>query len=420
MAAKAVLRPTVLTRLGEIQTADLVVGIPSFNNAGSIAHVIRAVSAGLSKYFPDMRSVVVNSDGGSTDGTADVAQTADPGDLHMVFVAHPLFPVHKIITSYEGVPGRGNAFRTICEIASRLGARAVAVVEADTRSITPEWIELLLAPVLHDGIDIVLPLYARHKYDGLLNTLLLYPLTRALYGVDVRQVTGGDIALSGTRVSGLLATDVWETDVARYAIDVWLVSHALANGWRAAQSFLGAKIHDAPQSSDPADLVVETVGPVFAMMEELTSIWFGARGVRQVPSYGFEYAVSVEPMSVNIERILNAFRYGMNVLPPVWREILTPEMLRSLGTLSRLKTVTFRFPDDLWVRVVYRFAAAFHRRLMPRDHLLRSLTPLYLGKVGSYLLETGESGPEEVQAAVVSLAQTFESLKGTLEQDWQR
>src|SRR5206468_3229558 len=137
---------------------------------------------------------------------------------------------------------------------------------------------------------------------------------------------------------------------------------------RPAQSFLGAKIHDVPATPpDPADLVVETVGPVFAMMEELTAVWIGARGARQVPSYGFEYAVSVEPTPVNVERILNAFRYGMNVLPSVWREILNPDVMRALNTISHLRSVTFRFPDDLWVRAVYQFAAAFHRRAMPRE-----------------------------------------------------
>ena len=421
MPDQAVLRPALLSRLGEIGRADIVVGIPSYNNAGSIAHVLRAVSAGVQKYFPDLTSVVLNSDGGSTDGTPERAQDTNTGDMHTVFVQHPLYPVHRIVTSYEGVPARGNAFRTILATAQRLGAHAVAIVDADTRSITPEWIESLLHPILHDDVDLVLPRYARHKYDGLLNTLLLYPLTRALYGVDVRQVTGGDIALAGSRIPDLLAQDVWETDVSRYAIDVWLVTHALADGWKPAQSFLGAKIHaPSEKATDPADLVVETVGPVFALMEELTAVWLGQRGVRTVPAYGFEYAVSVDPINVNVERIINAFRYGQNVLPPVWREILSPDTMRALGALSHLKTVTFRFPDELWVRVIAQFAAAYHRRLMSRDHLLRSLTPLYMGKVGSYLLESAEWDADEVEAGTHTLAEAFAAGKTGLEREWQR
>ncbi len=62
-------RKTVTDQLEKIKTADILVGIPSFNNARTIGHVVRAVQAGLAKYFPDRKAVLIDSDGGSTDGT---------------------------------------------------------------------------------------------------------------------------------------------------------------------------------------------------------------------------------------------------------------------------------------------------------------------------------------------------------------
>lgn len=62
-------RKEVQEQLDLIKTADIVVGIPSFNNARTIGHVVRAVQAGLAKYFPDRKSVLVNSDGGSHNRT---------------------------------------------------------------------------------------------------------------------------------------------------------------------------------------------------------------------------------------------------------------------------------------------------------------------------------------------------------------
>ena len=56
-------------KMDEIKETEIIVGIPSFNNAKTIGHVVRAVQAGLTKYFPENRAVIVNSDGGSTDGT---------------------------------------------------------------------------------------------------------------------------------------------------------------------------------------------------------------------------------------------------------------------------------------------------------------------------------------------------------------
>ena len=58
--------------LGRVATADVVVGIPSFNNAATIGHVANAVATGLREGFPGLRAAVVSSDGGSGDGTSQV------------------------------------------------------------------------------------------------------------------------------------------------------------------------------------------------------------------------------------------------------------------------------------------------------------------------------------------------------------
>src|SRR5688572_14023126 len=113
--------------LAGIRRADVLVGIPSFNNAGTIGHVVRAVNAGLAKYFPDCRSVIVNSDGGSNDGTPNVVLKSQIHDYQTILVQHPLRPIHKIITPYHGIPGKGSAFRTIFGIAKELQVKACAV-----------------------------------------------------------------------------------------------------------------------------------------------------------------------------------------------------------------------------------------------------------------------------------------------------
>jgi len=85
-------------------------------------------------------------------------------DLHPLLVRHRVEPFHKIAMPYAGIPGKGSAFRAIFELADHFGARACAVVDSDLRSITPEWMELLLKPVLNEGFDFVAPQYHRHKY----------------------------------------------------------------------------------------------------------------------------------------------------------------------------------------------------------------------------------------------------------------
>lgn len=169
-------RTDVQEQLERIGQADIIVGIPSFNNARTIGHVVRAVQGGLAKYFPDHKAVIVNSDGGSSDGTSEVVQGSSIDDFNAIFLHHRVEPISKIVFPYSGIPGKGSAFRTIFEIAEALDAKACAVVDSDLRSITPEWIELLVTPILKGGYDYVSPLYHRHKFDGTItNSIDLAP-----------------------------------------------------------------------------------------------------------------------------------------------------------------------------------------------------------------------------------------------------
>lgn len=45
-----------------INTLDLAVGIPSYNEADNIEFVVRQVAAGLEKYFPHLNTVIINAD----------------------------------------------------------------------------------------------------------------------------------------------------------------------------------------------------------------------------------------------------------------------------------------------------------------------------------------------------------------------
>src|SRR5512146_2452795 len=96
-----------------IRNADIVVGIPSYNNARTIGHVVKAVQTGFAKYFPEKKCVIVNSDGGSADGTMDLVRETSIDDFQSILLHHRIGPVFKIATPYHGLPGKGSAFRTI-------------------------------------------------------------------------------------------------------------------------------------------------------------------------------------------------------------------------------------------------------------------------------------------------------------------
>ena len=65
-----------------------------------------------------------------------------------------------------------------------------------------------------------------------------------------------------------------------------------------------------------------------------------------------------------------------------------------------------------------RFALAYRRGVLPREQLLRSLVPLYLGRTASFVLATAESSAEEVEAAIQALADEFVRQKADLCDRW--
>jgi len=407
--------------LKRIGSADIVVGIPSYNNGRTIGHVIAAAQAGLEKYFPQFRAVIVNSDGGSSDGTREAVLGAGVNKEQLLLLTTPLFPVHRLSFPYHGIPGKGSAFRLIFQMARQLGARACAVVDSDLRSITPEWIDLLVRPVLHAEFDFVGPYYHRHKYDGTITNSIVYPLTRALYGLRLRQPIGGDFGISRRLLWRYLSRNDWETDTARFGIDIWMSTIALAEGYRVCQSFLGAKLHDA---KDPglhlSDMLHQVVGSVFRLMQEYEPAWASSSGSQEVDLFGFRFGVGLDPIEVNTDRMIAAFRKGCEELGEIWSAALSRETFDSIRRIGSRNPASeeFHMDDDLWSQVVLDFALAYKRQPVERGHLLRSLTPLYLARVASFVYQTRLLGSNEVENRIENLCLSFEQKKPDLIRRW--
>lgn len=421
MSPTSILRDEVRRQLDAIGTADIVVGIPSYNNASTIAHVVQAVTAGLAKYFPDHRCVLVNSDGGSSDGTSEIVAAAELGTTRAILVTRPPRSVDKVITAYQGLPGKGSAFRTVFEIAHRLETRACVVVDSDLRSITPEWVQLLAGPVLGEGFDFVCPLYARHKYDGTITNSIVYPLVRGLYGRRIRQPIGGDFGLSGRLATHFLGHDVWAGDVARFGIDIWMTTTALVGDFLVCQSYLGAKIHDA---KDPgahlSTMLVQVAGSLFAQIQEHAAHWSTVRGSEPVPEFGFHYEVGLEPVVVDVARMVHAYDQGVLDFTPIYEQFIDPGTRRDLVRLGGQSPANFHMPAELWARTVYAFVLGHHFGRLNPDHLLRSLTPLYLGRTASWVNEAAAYGAGQVEVEMDALCERFESLKPPFAEAWRQ
>jgi len=409
MGFETALREDTRCRIEEIGQADILVGIPSYNNAATIGHVVRMAAEGMVKYFPDLKPVVINSDGGSPDGTREVVlNTPVPQGVEVM------------ATEYRGIPGKGSAFRAIFEAARALGVKVCVVVDSDLRSITPEWIERLAGPIVNEGYGYVTPFYVRHKYDGTITNNICYPMTRMLYGLDIRQPIGGDFGFSAELLDHYLGQDVWETDVARFGIDIWMTTTAINAGVRICQAHLGVKIHEA---KDPAvalgPMFRQVVGTLFGMMAKYEVNWKRVTGSQPTPIYGEPREEEPEPVLVTLSAMIEKLRAGREEWGGIWDQVLSAENQAVLRAILAQSDDAYEFTAAQWAPIVFDFAVAYNKSGLDKNAVIDSMTPLYYGRTAGLVVESEHMDGEAFEREVIQAqARTFEELKPYLVERW--
>jgi hypothetical protein len=374
--------------IARLRKADLLVGIPSFRNAATIGHVATNAAHGLKEHFPGTRVVLVNADGGSDDGTPD-----------RVTEAASAVGMPAIVGRYIGPPGKGSAFRAIFEVAQALDVRACAVVDSDLRSITPEWIGRLLGPVVRAEADYVAPLYARHKHDGTITNSIAYPLTCALYGLRIRQPIGGEFGFHIDLARAYLAQTVWETDVARFGIDIFMTTTAVARHARVVQAFLGAKIHDPKDpAADLGPMFTQVVGTLFRLACEHEPVWREVVGSRPVKVVGEVAPVEPEAVRADASRLRAKYEAGAPEQRALWKDVLS-------------RSFPERIDASVWASVVFDFLAAALRHPGRSEELARGLLPLYYLRVAEFIDEARDMTTAQSEDIVEVGALAFEKVK---------
>jgi len=418
LAEESFLSEDYLRQLMAVGEVDILVAVPTFNNSKTIASIVSAIHAGFARYFPRARAVLINPDGGSTDGTPEIVRSAAVPDPQ---AGRTLRTVHRVSTSYLGTSGKGSAIRTAFAAVDLLRAKACAVISPDVVSLTPQWVESLIAPIYRDQFDYVGPLYHRDKFDGLLVSNLLYPLVRAVYGKRIREPIGGDLAFSSRLASHCLELDVWREDIAHYALNPWLPTTAMVGGYRIAQSFLGVRVQESsgPALSLPAT-IRQVVGTLFQALEEHYSFWSSQTGSEAVPACGTASEAASEPARPDCHRLWQTFRSGTHDLEAILRQILSPETLDAIQAIAARCDEESLFPDELWVRTTYEFASSHHRSVIHRDHLVQALTSLYCGRIGSFVQQHLDAEAAQVEERIEGLCLEYERLKPYLLEGWSK
>ena len=417
MAEDFFLDDNFLRELMSVGEVDLLVGMPSFNNAATIGQAVQTIEESFQQNFIRDRVVILDVDGGSTDKTPEIAITTDgrrsPGHKGLT----SLRTIHRISTQYANSPSQGLALRTIVAAADLLRAKSCAIVSPATPTLTSSGVASLLRPVYREHYDFVAPLYARSKYQGLLVRDLLYPMSRAIFGQGIRELYADDWGFSGRLAGFCLEQGSWREQAVRTRPEAWMGISALCSGYKCCQAFLGQKI-PVPGAGDIVEAVRETVGSLFWCMEVNQTHWLDRSGSQPLPTFGPEHELLPGEPPANAEKLFELFRTGVGELDPILAPIVSADTRSEIRKIAAAEPAKFRFPGDLWVRTLYEFAAAYHRSILNRDHLVQALVPLYRGRIYSFVLEHAGSTAEQMEAASETLCQEFERHKPYLIEKW--
>ena len=419
MAEESILSDELVRQLITVGQVDILVGLPTYNDAQSVGQVVQMIRAGLLQDFIRERTAVLNMDGGSKDETTSLVKAASISDARNPTALRSLRTLHCMSAHYPGMPSRATALRAIIAVADLLQAKACAIIAPESSNITPEWITRLLSPIYREGFDWVTPTYRRHRFEGMLVTNLLYPLTRAIYGWKVREPYPTEFAFSGRLGSYLLGHEMWDQEASRSGAEISCSVAAMTGGYKLYQSFLGPKGH----LEQPADLVPvmrQTVGSLFWWLDQNFSAWSAVTQTQCTPILGIEYEWTAESVRVNRKRLHQMFRSGVSELEPVLTSILSSATLESLKRAAMLDETQFVYGDELWVKTIYEFAASYHRSVMSRDHIIQALVPLYRGRVYTFLLQNRGVSGQEVEQNIENLCLTFERWKPYLLEIWEK
>ena len=385
-----------------VRDAEIVVGIPSRNTAHIIGYVVRNVDLGLSKYYPEAKATIIVCDGLSNDSTVDVVRAIKKD------VNNELLLVPNILSR-----GKGGALKTIIDIVSRYSsAKALLFVDSDLRSITPEWIPLLVRGALE--CDYATPLYIRHKFDATITNFIARPLTTMAYGIDIKQPIGGDFGLSRELVNILSQDILWEANPWSYlfGVDIFITHTALANGIQVCETLLKAKIHEA---KDPAknlkNMFTEVTGSLFTSLIEYSYAWTKKHIDKIVNP---KVICKPEPPSmypwevkVDVDRALRVFKEGLEVNKDLYIKIMPKELL------NKIQNSNDGIDSRTWGEILLHSFNYFVKepRYLKKKTLLESLFYLWQGRLYNYYVNALDLSNEEAELLVYKDVELLFSLR---------
>jgi len=388
----------IIDQCAEIKPVDIVVGVLCKDVETTVLNVLNTINEGLHQFFPDYKKAIVVSEGESTDKTSETLN-----------LFQPYGSVKKITTKDIVEGGKGAGILTIFEIAHELDAKCVVLIDGDLLSIKPVWIQTIANAVIYGRADLTVPHYIRHKYDGIITNNLVYPFTRALYGLDIRQPIAGEFGLSKNLYERLRTHPLFPLD---FGIDIFIVTVAAAEGMKVKEGLYSLKIHESTiRYLEPEKLLTpmfkKITGSMFELAKYYEDYWKDKIREREKTVYRKSYSKKPIPVKIDIEKLKNSFTTDYKAKKEDIRKFLPADIIDELDDITKNHD---SLNPDIWAEIVYNYAADYKQAKNDADKLaiLNTLKILWIGRFVSYAIETKDLDINESENVLQKQAEIFE------------
>jgi hypothetical protein len=284
-------------------------------------------------------------------------------------------------------------------------AKAIVVVDADLKSVTPEWVKTLATPIL-EGYDYTTPIYSRNEYDGTITNHITYPLIYSLFKANIRQPIGGDFSFSPKMTRYWLGM-AWEKDTRQYGIDIFMTTSALLNGFKVCQVALGSKVHK-PSAPKLGAMFTQVITTLFSNISKFSNVWMDKNSNKECPVLGNSSYKEPQGLSVDYKGIKQASFAGFLENERIIASILSPSHYHTIKHMHL--TGRWNIGPELWAKKLYDFIYAYEIS-ENKEEIVEALKPLYFARVASFYRQTMDMSHQESEEKIVKQAKQFQRTR---------
>ena len=400
----------IIEKCKQIKPLDIIVGVLCKDVETTVLSVLNEINEGLYRYFPDYNKAIAICCAESEDNTDGAVELFQPYNS-----------IHKITTKDITKGGKGAGVMTIFEIAHEADAKMVILMDGDLLSIKPRWIPMIANPIVYGRADLTVPYYIRDKNDGVITNNLVYPFTRALYGIDIRQPIAGEYAISKNLYELLRNHPLFPPD---FGIDIFILTVAAAEGMYVKEGLFSLKIHGSTTHYlEPEKFLIPMFRKVTGCMFELSKYYedyWKNRPQRWRARYYREcFSPKPIPVNINITDMKKSYEAEFKKVKDEMKQYLPEDLMSHLENVINNGE---KIDSELWIKIVYNYAAAYKKIKDKTDkyQLLDTLKTLWIGRFVSYATEVQDMDINDAEKLIQQQADLFEEKFDYLKDIYQK